>query len=120
MWPFAANKATKRSLCGRFGRISETLLVAYSAFVLPLNLAFQTVQPWGEEAHAFIFDTICDVIFLIDIYLNFRTGYYEARGPRRLRFWRVQGVRKRPQNCEYNAFSISNRTERLREVRFWP
>ena len=32
----------------------------------------------------------------------------------------VRGVRERPPNCEYGLFRISNRIERLREVRLWP
>ena len=35
-------------------------------------------------------------------------------------FSEAPGVGEWPQNCKYNTFSISNRTERPREVHFWP
>ena len=80
MWPLAVDEALQRSLCGRFGRILETLAAGGAA------------------------------------------GCEGGRGQRSdtAPFSEVPGVRKRPQNCKYNMFSISNRTERPREVHFWP
>ena len=53
------------------------LLAIWNCFQLPLNVAF---HPSSENHPASIaIDAIIDVLFLIDIFLNFRTTYFHSK-----------------------------------------
>jgi len=51
------------------------VLVFYNCVYIPVELAFTTVEK--VTAHCVI-DYMVDILFLIDIIINFRTTYYDA------------------------------------------
>lgn len=59
------------------------VLLAVNMVILPLNIAFfyeESLLSW------MIFHSISDVLFIVDIVLNFRTGYQEDKNGYRLKF----------------------------------
>ena len=52
------------------------LLVLYSTVLIPLDLGFRYDVPDAQ----FVWDTVVDVCFLLDVLLNFRTAYYRKDG----------------------------------------
>eukprot|EP01052_Picozoa_sp_SAG31_P024262 SAG31_NODE_2053_length_6551_cov_7.496125_2_plen_178_part_00 len=61
----------------RWDLVQVPLLIA-TALIVPLRVGFSiNVEPFDPY---FFFDVFTDAYFLIDIVLNFRTAYYDARG----------------------------------------
>ena len=52
------------------------LLVSYTAIMLPIELCYDDVLQ-TQPRHLIIFDIFTDVIFLVDIVINFRVGYID-------------------------------------------
>ena len=52
------------------------LLVSYTSIMLPIQLCYDNV-PLTLPPELIIFDVVTDLIFLVDICLNFHTGYIE-------------------------------------------
>jgi CRP-like cAMP-binding protein len=61
----------------KFWDIYLGLWLIYSCIVTPINLAFFDPRP-GDLL--FVIDVIIDFSFLIDVFLNFFTGYYDKEG----------------------------------------
>ena len=66
------------------GYLSFWLL--YSCIVTPINLAFFSPEP-GDAL--FVIDMIIDFSFLIDVILNFHTGYYDKEGAVQFDRWKI-------------------------------
>jgi len=50
-------------------------VVTYSVFVIPVELAwFVPLLPWG------VFDVLADFFFVLDVYINFHTAFYDESG----------------------------------------
>jgi len=56
-----------------FWDLTTAVLLAYVAITEPVRLSFGLET--GPLAFVFIFDTLCDVFFVADFFLNFRTGF---------------------------------------------
>ena len=57
------------------------LLVAFTSVILPIQLAFNDVSSTLPQELADL-DLVSDFLFVIDILLNFRTAYIDARTAR--------------------------------------
>ena len=53
------------------------LLAIYNALTIPLSLAFGPKQL--DQGIVFVFDLMVDIIFFIDIVINFRTTFISAK-----------------------------------------
>ena len=58
--------------------VMQVSLLIYLATVLPLRACFAIDVPAGSPA--FIFDVFTDIVFIVDLVLNFRTAYYDDEG----------------------------------------
>jgi len=56
------------------------LFVIYNATVIPLSLAFEDRVSHTAATALFVFDTIVDCLFFLDIVLSFRTEFPDNRG----------------------------------------
>ena len=56
----------------------QVILLLYLLVVVPLRIAFGLDVEFGSGA--FWFDAFVDIYFITDIFMNFRTGFYDARG----------------------------------------
>jgi hypothetical protein len=56
----------------------QVVLLLYLLVVVPLRIAFGLEVEFGSPT--FWFDAAVDVYFIVDIFMNFRTGYYDTRG----------------------------------------
>jgi len=58
--------------------VMQVSLLIYLATVLPLRACFAIDVPAASPA--FVFDVFTDIVFIIDLLLNFRTAYYDDAG----------------------------------------
>lgn len=56
----------------------QVILLLYLLIMVPMRIAFGLEVAFGTSA--FWFDAFVDVYFIVDIFMNFKTGYYDARG----------------------------------------
>jgi len=68
----------------RLWDILSLILLTYVAIFTPVQIAFygeaMSMSNWYEWPIVFTMDRIVDVIFIIDIFLNFRTAWVNKQG----------------------------------------
>eukprot|EP01052_Picozoa_sp_SAG31_P013305 SAG31_NODE_797_length_12029_cov_13.875692_12_plen_466_part_00 len=66
---------------GRFRKVwdlMQIVLLVYVAVLVPYRIGFDDdVDKWG---YAFFLDALVDVYFIVDVFLNFRTAFYDKHG----------------------------------------
>jgi len=55
-------------------------LVMYTSISVPYQLAFYAFTDWQNSQFGFVMDVMIDLIYIIDIFVSWRTTYYDREG----------------------------------------
>ena len=55
-------------------------LVLYTSISVPYQLAFYAFTDWENSEFGFVCDVIIDLLYMIDIFISWRTTYYDREG----------------------------------------
>ena len=68
----------------RFWDLTSLVLLMYVAIFTPVQIAFfgdaMSIPRWREWLMIFLLDRVVDIVFTIDIFINFRTAWKDAAG----------------------------------------
>lgn len=56
------------------------LLVFYTSFSVPYQLAFYAFSDWNNSAFGFMLDVMINLLYILDIFISWRTTYYDREG----------------------------------------
>jgi len=56
------------------------LLVVYTAISVPFSLSFYAFSDWDKSKVGFMCDILVDILYIVDIFVSWRTTYYNREG----------------------------------------